>query len=185
MLESGSDPINCNLYLTGFMGVGKSTVGPLLAARLGRDYLDLDHLISDRAGLSLASLFKEKDENYFRQLETSLLKEVSTRTQHVIALGGGSLLQEVNRKILSESGLCIYLRADMDTLAERIIQAPLATRPLLEMTSDESLAVRVRVLMRTRKRFYEDAHLAIDTDGRSPHQTVADILALLKGGKCG
>jgi shikimate kinase len=166
-----------NLYLSGFMGCGKSTVGFLLAQRLKWNFVDLDRLVELRSGMRLPLLFEKAGERYFRELESGLLNEVALSPNQVISLGGGTLLKEDNRTQISETGLQIYLRATFPTLAERIAQAP-GSRPLLNAIADESLSVRIRVLMRARKPFYEMADWIVDTDGQSPYETVQEILAL-------
>lgn len=103
-----------NLYLTGMMGSGKTTVGRILSRWLGVQFIDIDEELERRTGQSVAQIFEEKGEAYFRKLEKNVLKEIASTSGHVVATGGGALLDPENREVLNRSGFLIYLHADLD-----------------------------------------------------------------------
>ena len=97
------------VFLVGARGCGKSTVGLLLAARRGWQFLDADELLEARTGRSVADIFAAEGEAGFRDRESALLLELSGRTDHVIATGGGVVLRPENRRVLHDTGFCIWL----------------------------------------------------------------------------
>ena len=104
------------------MGAGKSVVGKLLAEKLERKYYDTDSLIEKAADKTIGELFEESGEEYFRNVESSVLKKVSLENNAVISCGGGLLLQEENRKIMSETGTSIFLDTTPETLLNRLVK---------------------------------------------------------------
>jgi shikimate kinase len=123
-----------NIFLLGYRGSGKSTVGRLLADRLWRPFIDTDDMIVRRAGKSIARLFSEDGEAGFRRVESEIIREVVLLEEHVIALGGGAVLSPVNREaIMASQSKRIYLRCDVGVLARRIEGDPgtAANRPAL------------------------------------------------------
>lgn len=166
------------LVLTGFMGSGKTTIGGLLARRLGWTFLDLDHEIERRAGQSVPSLFAEFGEAHFRRLEAATLAAVLGRKQVVLALGGGVPEELGNRLLLEQSPrtAVIYLEAPFEELLDRCLQQPNATeRPNL---ADRTLA---RQRFQRRQRLYERlARFRVPTSGRNANQTLEDVLAVFR-----
>ena len=118
-----------NIYLIGFMGAGKSTVGRDLAARLGRPFCDTDKLIEKRAGLTIPEIFDALGEDGFRRLEAEVIREVAEEEGLVVALGGGAPLQDGNWYRLKESGVTVYLREAPEALHARLSKSE--GRPLL------------------------------------------------------
>lgn len=103
-----------NIYLVGFMGSGKSTVGRLLAAQLGYAFLDLDSLIEASAGTSIESIFGEEGEAAFRKMESEMLKQTTDPHPHVMALGGGAFSNPDNRRLLESRGVTVWLKVSGD-----------------------------------------------------------------------
>jgi len=165
------------LVLTGFMGSGKTTIGGLLARRLGWNFLDLDHEIERRAGQSVPSLFAEFGETHFRHLESAALASVLGRKRAVIALGGGVPEILGNRLLLEQSPrtAVIYLEAPFEELLDRCLRQPnAAERPNL---ADRTLAEQ---RFARRQRHYERlAAFRIPTTGRNAEETLADVLEAL------
>lgn len=120
---------NKNLYLTGMMGSGKTTVGKILSRWLGVDFIDMDEEIERRCGASVEKIFYEHGEPYFRQLEKKLVREIAGMSPRVVATGGGTLLDPKNREALHRSGALIYLEVDLETLKKRLRSE--SNRPLL------------------------------------------------------
>jgi shikimate kinase len=111
------------------MASGKSTVGPLLAARLGRRFVDLDLVIEARAGCAIADLIEREGEEWFREIETETLREVASHGGTIIAPGGGAITRAENRELMSRLGITVWLDAPFDLCWLRI-QKDGATRPL-------------------------------------------------------
>lgn len=169
------------IYLTGFMGSGKSTVGPRLAARLGRPFVDLDAAVATRAGRPVAAVFAEAGEAAFRALEATCLRATAEVADAVVALGGGALATEDNLTWALAHGTVVYLRVPADVLARRLARTA-GNRPLLQgedgqALRGEALAARVSALLAAREHFYGRAHVVIDTAGQSVAETVAAVQA--------
>ncbi|NJN97352.1 MAG: shikimate kinase [Anaerolineales bacterium] len=137
-----------NIILTGFMGTGKSTVGCLVAAELGREFVDMDTLIEQREGRPIAQIFADSGEAYFRQLEAGLCRELAAREGLVIATGGGALVTEANLRVMGSSGLVICLDcAPAKRWWQRIGQSE--DRPMLA-EQDEGRFARLAALLEQR-----------------------------------
>lgn len=155
------------------MGAGKSTVGRLLAAGCGFDFLDCDRELEQRAGASIATMFELEGEAAFRQRETQLLDELTARPHVVLATGGGAVLSEVNRQMLRSRGLVIYLQASVDEIARRTRGD--ASRPLLQVDDRQE---RIEHLLQQRAPLYrQTAHLVFRSAAANPRRLVARLLA--------
>ncbi|MCB1020747.1 MAG: shikimate kinase [Acidobacteria bacterium] len=159
------------IYLVGFMGSGKSTVGRLLAERLGWDFVDLDAEIEREAGKPIARIFEDEGEPAFRALETEALVRQTCAVRgggaRVVALGGGAYVAERNRWKLEDAGLTIWLDLSADALWERVRSE--TDRPLAR--NEESF----RALCETRRPIYENADYRVDA-AQPPDQVVETIL---------
>jgi len=167
-----------NIYLIGFMGVGKSTVGRDLAARLGRPFCDTDELVEKKAGLSIPEIFATLGEAGFRRLEAEVIGEVAKEEGLVVALGGGAPLQDGNWHRLKGSGRTVYLREAPEVLVARL--ADDGERPLLSSYEGKERLARIRELLAAREPRYLEADLVVDCRGRPPEEIAAEILARLK-----
>ncbi len=108
------------VVLVGFMGAGKSTVGPLVARALGWDFLDMDDRIEERAGRSIADVFRDQGEPAFRALELEVAEEAASRPRLVMAAGGGAFAQPATREVLKRGAVTVWLRCDAATLEARV-----------------------------------------------------------------
>ncbi len=162
-----------NIVLVGFMGAGKSSVGRLLAHRLGRCFVETDDIIVGREGCSIPEIFARHGEAYFRAAEEEVLGALALKRDEVIATGGGLPCREGRMEALAALGTVIWLAGDFDTLYERARRA--GERPMLAGRSRDE----VEALYRSREPFYRRAHLAVDTTGLGPDQVVARIVATL------
>lgn len=160
------------VYLAGFMGVGKSTIGTLLARQLGCAFLDLDDVIVDQEGMSINDIFQVKGEEYFRKVEAQLLEDFAYG-QNVLGLGGGTLMNRESMDLLGSSGTIVYLRASNETLVERLRDKTF-DRPLLKQA--EPLEKMVERMMSARSSTYEAAHLVVDVDGLSAEEVVESLV---------
>ena len=165
-----------NIFLTGFMGVGKSTIGRKLCKKLKLDFVDLDDIIEEKAGQSISEIFSQNGESDFRKFESKCLKEVATRRGQVIALGGGALLENENRSVVNASGTLVYLKASIDVLIDRV-RHKAHLRPLLKDKKPEELRTYMIDLFRMRENIYESASLIIMTDDLTQDQVVEKVLA--------
>lgn len=161
-----------NIIITGFMGTGKSTVGQLVAAELGRDFVDMDTLIEQREGRSIPQIFAQRGEAYFRQLEADLCHELSQQSGLVIATGGGALLPEANLRLLEQSGLVICLDCEPATLWQRIGHSD--NRPMLA-EPDEGRFARLAALLTQRAPAYDRIALHLDVTNLSPEEATRQI----------
>ena len=168
------------LALIGPRGTGKSTVGRLLAERLGRPFVDADHALEERLGVSIAELFRTHGEPYFRDEESATLRLLAAQpTPLVLATGGGVVLREANRELLRRFGTVVWLTADPAVLAERLAADPANDRPAL--TSLGALA-EIRQILAVREPLYRlAAHHIVATDGKSAESVADVILATIAG----
>ena len=158
--------IPTRIYLTGFMGSGKSTVGPRLAQRLGYEFIDLDDAVEKAVGKPVQTIFVDEGEAEFRRVEALKLRAVSRKARVVISLGGGAVTAEDNLYFVVTNGMLIYLRVAPAVLAERL-RADSRVRPLLldaqgRMLSGDQLLQRIRSMLEKRERFYNQADVVLD-----------------------
>ena len=154
-----------NIYLLGFMGVGKSSVGKLLAEKLDRQFFDIDDLIVESIGNPITKIFEEDGEEHFRHLESGALKNVVEEKNAVISCGGGIVMKNDNMKIISETGISVFLSAAIDTIIERISDS--TGRPLLNGLSDEAKYEKVKNSVALRLPKYLSADITLDTNDKT------------------
>lgn len=160
-----------NLALVGFMGAGKSTVGPVLASRLGLTFVDLDERIAAGAGMDIGEIFSREGEEGFRARESEALRRELRGRGKVIACGGGIVLRRENVELLRDSCMVCYLDADMETLLRRLEGGE--GRPLLQ---GGELSRRVEELVEARREKYrEAAHLVVDVGEKSAEEIAGEI----------
>lgn len=164
-----------NLILVGYMGSGKSTVGKELAKASGKQFMDTDAMIEERAGCSIREIFQTEGEEAFRRMETELLRELSaSKVNSVIATGGGIVLRSQNRKLMRKTGSVIWLSASPEETLSRVRSD--TGRPLLDSASEEELAEKIRKMLSERGPAYEaSADWTIETDGLSVKEIVKKI----------
>lgn len=163
------------IFLTGFMGTGKSTVGKLLAARLRVGFTDLDAMIVNEEGATIPEIFDRQGEDYFRDLESAMLLKISSLSKCVVATGGGAVLREANRLLMGNVGVIVNLTASLEAISDRISGD--TGRPLLD---GGDTGVKISRLFIEREPLYRECHIQIDTTGKQPDDIVEEILARLK-----
>lgn len=163
-----------NVILVGFMGAGKSSVGRLLAKRLGRCFVETDDLIVAKEGRSIPEIFRAHGEARFRELESELLDLLRLKRGAVIAAGGGFPCREGRMEALKAMGTVVWLAGDFDVLYQRALRS--GSRPLLDGKPKEEAVA----LFRAREPYYRQAHFTVETTGLGIDQVVARILALLR-----
>ena len=161
------------VFLCGFMGCGKSTVGKLAAKKLGCGFCDTDDLIVEDQKMSIPEIFAEKGEPYFREVEANIVKSVCGK-KAVVACGGGAMLNPDIAKAASESGVVVYLDVDFETCYERICNDK--NRPIAASSTKEELEERFN----TRRVLYlKYSDIQIDCSG-SPIETADKIVASVR-----
>ncbi|HYW85550.1 MAG TPA: shikimate kinase [Spirochaetia bacterium] len=161
------------IILIGFMGSGKSSVGRILADRLGYELVDTDALLEERAGAPIPRIFREQGEPAFRALESEVLASVADRTRSVIATGGGAPAHPANREFFTREDAVFHLRVSLKAARERTGEN--ADRPLLAQDPET-----VRGLYQGRQSVYEKLGQSVDTDGRTPDAVADEIMRLLR-----
>jgi shikimate kinase len=165
------------IYLTGFMGCGKTTVGPLLARRLGAPFVDLDREIERRAGMTVREIFARQGEPAFRGMEAEALRGTLALPDVVVAVGGGTLTFEANARWVSANGLSVWLNLPFAAIASRIGGLGKADRPLFK---DE---VQALALYRERLPAYRRADLTVDIAPEEGPEEIAARIALMIGNR--
>lgn len=164
------------IFLIGFMASGKTTVGRILAARLGWAFRDLDQLIVDAAGRSVAQIFADEGEPGFRRRESQALKATALLRRSVVATGGGAACGEANLALMLASGLVVTLSVTPEEVMRRANAEP--GRPLLGGHGDPLRAASD--LLAARDSFYARAHHRVDTLNKSPETVAGEVLSLLE-----
>jgi shikimate kinase len=159
------------IFLVGFMGAGKTTVGPALAEAMGWKFADLDRLIEEREGQTVREIFERRGEPAFRRLEREAIAGCREMKDTVIALGGGAYMSEESRALLREMGLTVWLDCPLDICLPRISDDP--ARPLLRSREE------MQELFERRRPTYALVDLIIETGDRPPKELAAEILKLL------
>lgn len=164
-----------NIVITGFMGTGKSVVAKELARKLKMEFIDMDRIIEERQGTSIADIFAGYGEKYFRAQENKLVKELSKEENMVIATGGGTLLSSDNARVLSQRGQIICLYADSQTIYNRLKRKN--NRPLL---NGENILDKINHLMKERKKIYDNIKWKIDTTNITTREVVDKVINFSK-----
>ena len=165
-----------NIYLTGFMGAGKTSVGRLLATELGALYYDTDQIIIGAQGMSIEEIFKIRGEEYFRDKETELLRLLGKKTAGtcIISTGGGIVKRLENRALMSKNGLVVFLHISTEEACRRL--SGVQNRPLLN-TPDPIACINE--LLQKRRPFYQEAHITVETSNITVRETVNKIVSAI------
>ena len=164
------------IVLIGFMATGKTTVGRMVAERLERTFLDLDHLVEEGAGMKIPELFRTQGEAAFRKAESEALGKALKMDSVVLATGGGAACREDNLQAMLAGGYVVALSAPPSEVLKRTGGA--SGRPLLDSAADP-LAEAQRLLS-AREPFYARAHLRIETVGKTPQDVATEIVAAVR-----
>lgn len=168
------------LILVGYMGVGKSTIGQLLAQKTAKTHLDLDKIISQKEGKSISDLFAKNGEVYFRKVEHQVLQEVlETQSNFVLSLGGGTPCYAQNHLLYTRPDCqSIYLKASITTLKDRAA-AERDQRPILQAIPEEELEEFIAKQLFERSYYYNQSNLIVLVDQKSADEITHELLNLL------
>jgi shikimate kinase len=162
------------IVLTGFMLVGKTRVGKIIAQMLGLEFFDLDELVEKQEGRSIMRIFRENGEPYFREREAEVLKSLMKRRSIVVATGGGTLINEELLNLCKQKTISVHLDASLETILERN-KTSKGNRPLLQKDKE-----RIGDLFSFRTEIYAKCDFQIKVDGLKPEQVAAKIIEKLK-----
>jgi len=165
-----------NIYITGFMGSGKSTVGKILADKLGFRFIDLDRVIEIDQGKKIKDIFKIGGEKYFRDIETKVVDKIYKNKNCVFACGGGIVKRKENMDIIRKRGAVVYLEISVQDALERLKYVK--DRPLLEVGQREETIKKLLAKRDVMYRKYAD--LVVSNFKRSAGQTADEIIARIK-----
>ncbi|MBF0450979.1 MAG: shikimate kinase [Candidatus Magnetomorum sp.] len=163
-----------NIYLTGFMGSGKTTVGKQLSQCLDWPFVDMDAELVTIFNMPISEVFEKHGESAFRKMETQFMETLSLKKQHVVATGGGVPVVLQNRALMRCSGWIFYLNIDINDCKKRMTDKDIELRPLWKNEDN------VRSLFKQRQAAYNDHHFQINVSGQSPETIVQTIIKQLK-----
>ena len=162
-----------NIYLVGFMGSGKSTVGKILAEKLNMKFVDIDKLIEEKEGMKIKDIFEQKGESYFRELERKQIEAIVNQEGLVVSTGGGLGANLDNMNLMKKNGDVVWLDVSLNTVLDRLKNDQ--DRPLLKQPIE-----KIKQLFEERKNVYRLANIRINADKKTPSQIVEEILTKIK-----
>lgn len=168
-----------NIILTGFMGVGKTSVGTRLAQDLNYIFVDTDTLIEADQHISITNIFSKYGEPYFRDIESKIIREIMGREGQVVSTGGGAVIRDENREMFKEAGFVVCLTARPEVIFERIKHE--THRPLLHSADPPA---KIRELLHDRSRFYAQADATIDTSEITIDAVISEIKNRIRHAYC-
>lgn len=169
------------LFLVGYMGCGKSSLGRKIAKRAEMRFVDMDSVIEEREGASVGDIFRYEGEEYFRGKERELIEEVALAADDVVvSTGGGVPTWQDNMARMNEIGVVVYLRRTAERIASRLSPHGRQKRPKLRGLNDEELVRFMRENMAEREPFYSQARYCIDCDNLGDEELIEKIVSILK-----
>jgi shikimate kinase len=168
-----------NIILTGFMGVGKTSVGTQLAKDLGYTFVDIDTLIEADQRMTITSIFSKFGEPYFREVEARIIERVMLDERQVVSTGGGAVIQDRNRTAFKKGGFVVCLTASPDVIFGRIKHE--THRPLLQTADPKA---KIKDLLDSRAQFYAQCDVCIDTSDKSIDDVITAIKERVKHAYC-
>jgi shikimate kinase len=167
------------VFIIGFSGAGKTTVGKILSAQMNMQFIDLDDFIENKQGETIAQIFLQHNgENFFRSLETKYLRQLAARQNIIIATGGGTVCLPENLELINNCGTSFYLKWSERDLFNRLKIDGTEKRPLLTGKTDSQLADFIHFLLEKRKLFYQKAHFTVL--GKNDTQLAQKIIEIIK-----
>ena len=167
-----------NVILTGFMATGKSKVGKEVARLLKMKFIDTDDLIEKKVGMKISEIFANEGEEYFRNIESEIAKEVGSLDHCVVATGGGIVVRQKNIDNLTKNGKIIYLSASVKKILERVCKN--SDRPLLNTKNKKS---KIEKLLAKREPYYKKNDFSVDTTNTTPIEAAKKIIEYIHSNK--
>lgn len=167
------------VFLIGYMGVGKTTIGKLLSKELGVQFIDLDKSIESRYRKTIQEIFAEKGEEKFRSIERDMLREIAAFEDVLIATGGGTPCFYDNMDVMNQQGITIYLKASVSQLVSRLV-ASKNVRPIIQGKSPKELQSFVKTHLAKREKYYTKAKLTCPTEQLTTYKDVKATVAVIK-----
>jgi shikimate kinase len=168
-----------NIILIGFRGTGKTTIGKILAQRLGKEFIDADEYLEQKQGKTIKDIFAAGGERLFREIEVQIISELCLLDNKVIATGGGAILREENVRKLKKTGIIIYLDADVDTLYKRI-HADAQTQQKRPNLTNRGAYEEIQYILAYRRPLYDRiADFVVNTANLSKNEAANKIIAFL------
>lgn len=161
-----------NIFLIGFMGTGKSTVARAFARYHGMDIIEMDEMIEERHAMSIADIFKQRGEEFFRQEETGLLREIRDKNNKIVSCGGGVPLREENVEEMKKSGKVVLLTATPQTILERVKDGN--NRPLLE--NNKRLEAIAELLQQRKEAYERAADIVVSTEKKTVREICQEVM---------
>lgn len=163
------------IYLVGFMGSGKSTMGSTMARKLNCDFVDLDHYIVENEGLTIPEIFSNHGEEYFRVCEQKYLRQIGDNQQNiVISTGGGTPTKGDNMAYMRATGVVVYLKLEPAMLRDRLLSSK-TVRPLIAGKSPDELLAYIETTLAEREKYYTQANLVVANPGRDADRIIEMI----------
>lgn len=163
------------VYIVGYMGTGKTTIGQTISARLGYAFLDLDSFIEEKYKLTIVSFFNKFDEEIFRKVESETLKDTTRLTDTVIATGGGTPCFFDNMDLINQNGVSVYLKNPVEILYERLTSSK-KKRPLLVGKTSPAIMDYIREQLAFREPFYLKSKIIADCNDLNMDELIHSIL---------
>ena len=167
------------VFLVGFMGSGKTSLGRRLAARLGWDFVDMDAMVEQRCGMNVARIFETQGEEHFRRMEREVLEELAGLRDTIVATGGGVPVGEGNMELMNRAGLTIYLMISPPQLVKRLERGT-EKRPLIRGKDPGQLLEFIEERLPQREPYYMQAKAVIDCNGASDAYLVDHAVGLIE-----
>lgn len=168
-----------NIILTGFMGVGKTSVGTRLAQDLGYAFVDTDKLIEAGQKMTITAIFTKYGERFFRELEAEIIQKIMKEESQVVSTGGGAVIWDINREAFKKAGFVVCLTARPEVIFERVKHE--VHRPLLQ-TADP--LEKIKQLLAQRAQYYSQADASIDTSDKSVERVIGEIKERIRHAYC-
>lgn len=165
-----------NIFLVGFMAVGKTSVGRELSSLTGWPLIDSDDVIVARAGKPIARVFEDDGEAAFRLLERSVIRDICAGSGRIISCGGGAFIDPENRRRMLQGGLVVCLGARPQTIYDRVLAEAGENKPVRPLLAGGDPLGRIKELLAQRAEAYSQAHHTVPTDGLTPEQVTERIL---------
>jgi len=162
------------IYLLGFMGCGKTSLGKRLAQKLEFDFFDIDHAITGNTGLTVPEIFSQYGEEKFREMEKDALRSTATLNNVVVATGGGTPCNQENMDFIKNNGISVYLRMGASSLAHRIVYSK-KKRPLLDHLAGEELLAEIEDRLSAREPYYMQADCIVRGESAKPGHIISLI----------